>query len=774
MGAFYKIIAIDWNRIFGRIRASLTRRNVLVAVVGMLALGAAILAWPMRTQRFLQANASGELHDRKGRLLYAFLNENEQWCFPRSLDRINPHLQAATIAAEDKRFRSHPGVDPFSIIRAMGQNLGKRRIVSGASTLTMQTVKLGGIASNSIPGKIRQTLGALRLELRTSKDQILEAYLNRAPYGLNLVGCEAASRRYFGKPARELALHEAALLAALPKSPNGLMPLKNPRAAMQRRNFILHRMLEEGFITETQQEEAVKKFLGASWHDFPALAPHLAIRMRPLMDARRQLSSTIDFTIQTQCENMLRNHLAPYSGQIDNGAIMVIDPEGMEVLAEVAASDFFGEGGQFNNCRAHRSPGSTLKPFFYALALEHNCLYPTERLLDDTIDYGLYSPRNFDGLFRGIVSADQALRQSLNVPAIIVMERLGNPKAYTFFEDAGMSTFRLPAEDYGLGLALGNCEARLDELMVAYGVLANGGFYQEPRYVKGTPERPPVQLIDPGVVVALQNMLEKNLPDEIDAGLMGTTDIRPSACWKTGTSTGNHDAWTFVFNRHYIVGVWLGNSNGDPSSHLVGASAALPLAGRIFRSLPPKSRPALIEAPEKTKNISVCTRTGLPASQWCPFTEEVMVSREQYVHRRCDVHFPATAADVACGRTFSERWPGAARGWDLANVQESSLPISRKENSGSDSIAPKHALEILNPTHDAEFVLTGEERGDTIRLRSSLDRESEVFWYLNDRFLGKASPAKPLYLNLTRGKHKIVCMNPAGQTRRAVFKVVAP
>jgi len=731
-----------------------------------------LLGWPMETRSYLEADASPEMLDRSGRLLYAFLNDRQQWCFERPLNQLHPLLLKATIAAEDQRFERHWGVDPWAISRAFWQNVRWRRVASGASTLTMQTVKLGGIASSSIPGKIAQIGQALRLERRASKDEILQAYLNRAPYGLNLVGCEAAARRYFGKPALELTLSEAALLAALPKSPVGLMPLRYPERAFRRRNYVLDRMLEEKFISTAEHAEATRAPLGAQYHAFPNLAPHLALRLRPVIEAQRHLATTLDLVVQQRAERLLSRHLRQYDGEIDNGAVIVADPATRQILARVGSGNFFNgdsQGAQFDATRALRSPGSTLKPFTYALALETDCLYPTEVLLDETLDYGLYDPKNFDLNYRGLVPAEQALAESLNVPAVEVFDRLGAEKVYDFLNRAGLDTFTREAEYYGMGLALGNCEVRLDQMAAAYCMLANLGEYR-PLVFQDDPTSCPAstRLLSEDVCVSLYQMLDRPLPGELDRQALGAVDTRTHVCWKTGTSTGNRDAWSFLYNRQYVVGVWLGNSSGRPSSQLVGSSAALPLATQIFRVLEPRNTPAWPATGEALREVRICARSGLPATEWCPATRPALIARKQLLHRLCDVHWPAP--DRPAGSSaIVERWPGSSRYWDLAGIK---APVIRSLNMTPEPTATsRQALEILNPPAAAEYVLTGETRADRIRLRSSRDAETTVHWYVDERYVGTAQQGKPVYLNLTEGEHKIACMTAEGEVRQIDFKV---
>ena len=599
------------------------KRNLHVLAATFSLFAATVLLWPMDANRYLKAEASGEMLDRSGRTLHAFLNENEQWCFVRGLEDISPRLVQATIAVEDQRFHSHLGVDPAAVVRAFWQNLRGRRVVSGASTLTMQVVKLGGRSSRSLPGKLFQTIEALRLDCRASKDDILQAYLNNAPYGMNLVGCEAASRRYFGKPSSELTLGEAALLAALPKAPTRLMPLRRPERATERRNYVLGRMLEEGFITSDEFDRASRAPLRVARHAFPRLAPHLALRLAPEIRARKRLRTTIDLDVQVRAERLAKDHLKDLEEDVTNAAIVVLDARDAEILARVGSANFHGAsegGGQFDVTRALRQPGSTLKPFAYALAIERNLLYPRETLIDDTLDFGLYNPKNFDDAYRGLISATDALRESRNVPAIQVLHRLGQTNLYNFLKRAGIGTLVRPAEHYGLGMALGNCEVRLDELSAAYCALANLGEYRPLKILAAGRETETRRILSRDTCLALYEMLGQPFPGELDRQSLGIVGGPPKTCWKTGTSTGNHDAWTFVFNRQYVVGVWTGNNDNTPSRDLVGSTAALPLAKKMFRALEVKSAPAWPAPAGDLRPLETCALSGLPAAQWCPHT----------------------------------------------------------------------------------------------------------------------------------------------------------
>ncbi|MFP4172821.1 MAG: penicillin-binding protein 1C [Candidatus Hydrogenedentota bacterium] len=741
------------------------------AVAVLLAVGFVVhqaLQEPLDLSSYLEREPSPRLTDRDGETLFAYLNEAGHWTFPVTLDEVSPHLVAATLAAEDQRFFQHPGVDPIAVLRAAAQNLWHRRIVSGASTLTMQAVKLKEASPRTYRGKAEQAVTALRLEQAMAKEDILELYLNHAPYGMNLLGVEAAARRYFGQPARELSIAQAALLAGLPKAPGDLNPFEAPGRAMARRNYVLRRMSANGHISEAQYRRALQEPLGVQWHEFPRLAPHTAMWFRKQAAGAGVVQLTLDAGLQRDAEERLRRHVDRFEGRVGNGALVALDAATGDMLARAGSRGFFDTpgGGEVDVTRAPRSPGSALKPFTYGLAMKRDQLYPTEALLDETLDFGVYRPANFDGRFRGVVTATDALRHSLNVPAVAVLNRVGYESVYQLFKELDLTTLTGHAAHYGLGLTLGSAEVRLDELTGAYGMLANNGVYVKPGMLKDRERAAGREVFPPGVAASVRGMLRQPLPrDHLPAHLVRVRQT-PRMAWKTGTSSGLRDAWAFAYDERYVVGVWMGHNDGSPSGALVGANAALPLAAEMFQVVTANEPKA--ETPpreELLRTVSVCARSGLPATAWCPRTVAAEIPREQYVLRRCGVHYPTRSAETQEAAGAGERWPGAARNWDLARIAEARQDRSEPR---------RRSLEIIAPAHQGQYVLTGEEQGDQLRLRSSLDGETEVHWYLNGRYLGKTADGNEVMLELDPGDHEVTCMTPSGATRTAEFTVERP
>lgn len=753
------------------------RYGLLVVLFAVLCAGAAL--WletpvlrvvsavlpPLDAAPFLKADLSPTLVDRHDTVLCAYLNADEQWLFPVDLDTISPWLVQATLAAEDKRFFSHAGIDLRAVLRAAWRNMRAGRIVSGASTLTMQLAKRHQVTESRFAGKMEQVFTALRLERVADKRAILAAYLNTAPYGGNLVGVEAAARRYFGKSCTELTLEEAALLAGLPKSPTAMNPLLYPERAHTRRNAVLRRMREEGMIGDKELREALERPLGTCRHEYPVLAPHLAHSLSRRVREEGRLALTLDGTLQARLEEMVPLYLRQFNNQINNASVMVVDVREGTVLARVGSADFTSDGihGQYDVCRARRAPGSALKPFVYAYAMERQCLYPTEAFLDENLDFGVYNPNNFDGEFKGLVSAGEALRWSLNIPAVQVLERVGIEDAVAFLRSLGFGVIQQPSSHYGLGLVLGNCEVTLETLVNAYLILARLGVRQDAQLVRGGPVPASRPVLSEGTALALWYMLEQPFPDEPWSNVVRLNDRSSRICWKTGTSTGFRDAWAVAFNSHYVVGAWLGNTDGSSASRLIGAHAALPLVARVFRSLPVPPIPAWPSPEGRLCEVQICALSGLPKSPWCPRTATALFPANQYLHRRCDVHRPGPDDTVGI------YWPPATTQWDLAKVPSSTSDTSVAAEAVA-STGKQRKLSITVPVQNATYVMSGETGEDRIRLEANIGNE-ELQWYCNGRYLGSSDKMRSLFLDLQPGQHQVSCMNVSGQTDKVNFKV---
>jgi penicillin-binding protein 1C len=566
-----------------------------------------VLVWHLRPfpmERLQQWPASPVVLDAKGKWLFGVVGPDEQWRYPAPLSEISPWLIQATIAAEDQRFYHHPGVDPCALLRALGQNLLAGRILSGASTLDMQLCRMMDNRSRTLRVKVIEGFRALQLDRLMTKDEILETYLNVAPYGGNLRGVEAASRKYFGKRAGDLSLAEAALIAGLPQSPSRYYPDRHLQAALKRQQVVLRSMFDGGIITAQQLQEAQSSPVPICRSPRPRYATHvcnLALSRRPSGGR-----TTIDLDIQEQVEKLAHRHLA---GLPDNTelAVVVIDVTESAIVAMLGSGDPSDPvDGQVNGVLAKRSPGSALKPFVYAAAFEAGRLNGQSLVYDVPIVRGAWSPSNFDKTYSQEVTAAEALRRSLNVPAILIAEGVGLARCCGILEAAGVSLPPDAEKRGGLALAVGGIEVTLLDLTNAYATLARCGVRRQPRLFIDESSGA-AQVLKPQVCASISDILSSRhrQPGAVEGVSVG--DV-PWFMWKTGTSSGRRDAWAVGHNYRYAIGVWSGRFRGTGRAEYIGAQAAEPLLHGLFR-LP---RIRMDADPSEPQAIRTCGPLLLP------------------------------------------------------------------------------------------------------------------------------------------------------------------
>ncbi|WP_290782514.1 penicillin-binding protein 1C, partial [Arenimonas sp.] len=547
-----------------------------------------------------------------GTPLRAFANRDGVWRYPVTLDQVSPHYVQALVTYEDRWFRRHPGINPLAMARAAWQWLRNGRVVSGGSTLTMQVARILDPHSRTPQGKLRQALRALQLEWRYSKDEILSLYLNHAPFGGTIVGVEAASWAYLGKPAASLSQAEAALLAVLPQAPSRLRPDRHPDAARAARDKVLARMATLGAWTPAQVDDARIEPVVARRLQPPMSAPLLAQRLRAAHPGQSRVRSTIDASLQ----RVLEQRLAGYFSQLPertSAALLVVDNATLEARAYVGSLKF-GDAtrlGHVDMVRATRSPGSTLKPFLYGLALDDGLVHSESLLVDAPQSFGDYRPANFDPAFNGPVSVAQALRLSLNVPAVDMLDRVGPERFTARMAHAGVQ-LRLPrGAKPNLSIILGGTGTRLEELVGAYRALNAEGLAGQVRYAAGTPLRER-RLLSPGAAWIIRETLEQHgRPGQRDEAF--DTSGRPRVAWKTGTSYGFRDAWALGGTARYTVGVWVGRPDGTPLPGQSGANTALPLLFEVVDSLPRAGAPRRpTRMPRTVRKLDGSWPQGLP------------------------------------------------------------------------------------------------------------------------------------------------------------------
>ncbi|HEX5756822.1 MAG TPA: penicillin-binding protein 1C, partial [Arenimonas sp.] len=551
-----------------------------------------------------------------GRPLRAFAGRDGVWRYPATPDTVSPRYLEALIAYEDRRFWWHRGIDPLAVARAAWQWLRHGEVVSGGSTLSMQVARILEPQSRSIAGKSRQMLRALQLEWRLSKREILTLYLNHAPFGGPVEGVEAASWAWLGKPSRQLSQAEAALLAVLPQAPSRLRPDRHPAAAQQARDKVLTRMAQLGVWSRTEVADARIEPVIARRLQPPLLAALLAERLRAEDPRATPITSSIDADLQAVLESRVASYFAQLPER-SSAALLVVDNRSMLARAYVGSLQFGDAArlGHVDMVRAWRSPGSTLKPFLYGLALDDGLIHSESLLIDAPQSFGDYRPLNFDPRFNGPVSAAEALRLSLNVPAVDLLDRVGPGRFAARLAHAGVS-LRFPRGSApNLSLILGGTGVSLEAMVGAYAALHRDGLAARVRYRDAEPldDR---RLLSPGAAWIVREMLSaQGRPGQLDT--LFDPGTRPRAAFKTGTSYGFRDAWALGGTPGYTVGVWVGRPDGTPLPGQYGAITALPLLFEVLDSLPREAQgpPAM---PAQVRKQEICWPLGLPIDVEAP------------------------------------------------------------------------------------------------------------------------------------------------------------
>jgi penicillin-binding protein 1C len=582
------------------------KRRGRTALIGVAALAMSAmlldLLFPPDMSRY--RNASTEVLSREGTLLRAFTTREGGWRLRTAPGDVEPRYIDLLLAAEDRRFREHAGVDGIALLRAAAQWAGHGHIVSGGSTITMQVARLLEPHRRSVGGKVHDILRAFQIERRYSKDDILGMYLTLAPFGGNLEGVRAASLAYFGKEPRSLTDAEAALLVALPQSPTRRRPDRHPAAAAQARDHLLARLVAQGAMDPARGHEAAERSVTLQRRPFPSEAPQFAADLSRHAAPGARIRSTIDARLEEQVQGVVTRGTAILDPKVGI-AVLVVENRTHAIRAFVSGRGPESAGAFLDLTATRRSPGSALKPFVYGLAFDGLMLHPETLIEDAPLDIAGYEPQNFDREWHGTVTARQALQQSLNVPAIRIMERVGPGRFVARLRQAG-ATLRLPTGEPGLAVALGGVGINLRDLTMLYTGLANEGKVAALLSEDGAagPDRP---LLGSLAAYYLRRILEQSPPPDGVAPPSLTTGR--AIAFKTGTSYGFRDAWAAGYSGAYTVGVWVGRVEGSPRPGAIGRNAAAPLMFEIFGALPVEE-PRIPSKPKEA--LDAANTSGLP------------------------------------------------------------------------------------------------------------------------------------------------------------------
>lgn len=723
--------------------------------------------------------------DRNEELLGARIASDGQWRFPPR-NTTPEKIKECLITFEDKHFYHHWGVNPFAIGRAFYQNVKNKRIVSGGSTLTMQTIRLARNESRTFREKLIEMIWATRLEFRASKEEILSMYISHAPFGGNVVGLDAAAWRYFGHSADDLSWAESAMLAVLPNAPAMIHLSKGRKTLLDKRNRLLKQLLEKKTIDSSTYELAISEPLPDEPHALPQIAPYLVSRFYQERNGEYS-RSTINKGIQTQIEDLAERWSNEFRrSDIRNLAILVIDIPSNQVVAYCGNVHFDRKqgGNQVDVIQAPRSTGSILKPFLYYAMLQEGSLLPDMLLPDVPVNINGFTPQNFSMQFEGAVPASEALARSLNIPAVTMLQRYGVPKFHSFLQQVGLKTINRSSSHYGLSLILGGAEATLWDVTNAYAMMGRS-LLQLPQTScslllptsRITESTGPFQ---PGAVWQTFDALkEVNRPEEID---WKSIPSMQTIAWKTGTSYGFRDAWAVGVTPRYAVGVWVGNATGEGKPGLVGAQTAGPVLFDIFNLLPSSSwftRPAgiFVEA-------EVCRKSGHLKGRFCDETDTLLVLPAGLRTEACPYHHLVTlSADESqriyenCANTeptLRKSWFTLPPVWEWYYKQHhpeyKPLPPF-KAGCGEDTFQP---MQFIYPPMNARIKLPKQLDGSkgflTVELAHN-NPNATVFWHLDETYQAQTQDFHKISLQPAAGKHSLTAVDGEGNTISTTFFV---
>lgn len=723
--------------------------------------------------------------DRNEELLGARIASDGQWRFPPR-NTTPEKIKECLITFEDKHFYHHWGVNPFAIGRAFYQNVKNKRIVSGGSTLTMQTIRLARNESRTFREKLIEMIWATRLEFRASKEEILSMYISHAPFGGNVVGLDAAAWRYFGHSADDLSWAESAMLAVLPNAPAMIHLSKGRKTLLDKRNRLLKQLLEKKTINSSTYELAVSEPLPDEPHALPQIAPYLVSRFYQERNGEYS-RSTINKGIQTQVEDLAERWSNEFGrSDIRNLAILVIDIPSNQVVAYCGNVHFDRKqgGNQVDVIQAPRSTGSILKPFLYYAILQEGSLLPDMLLPDVPVNINGFTPQNFSMQFEGAVPASEALARSLNIPAVTMLQRYGVPKFHSFLQQIGLKTINRSSSHYGLSLILGGAEATLWDVTNAYAMMGRSLLQLPQRSCslllptsRITESTDPFQ---PGAVWQTFDALkEVNRPEEID---WKSIPSMQTIAWKTGTSYGFRDAWAVGVTPRYAVGVWVGNATGEGKPGLVGAQTAGPVLFDIFNLLPSSSwftRPAgiFVEA-------EVCRKSGHLKGRFCDETDTLLVLPAGLRTEACPYHHLVTlSADESqriyenCANTeptLRKSWFTLPPVWEWYYKQHhpeyKPLPPF-KAGCGEDTFQP---MQFIYPPMNARIKLPKQLDGSkgflTVELAHN-NPNATVFWHLDETYQAQTQDFHKISLQPAAGKHSLTAVDGEGNTISTTFFV---
>ncbi len=724
----------------------------------------------------LKTSYSTLIEDRNGKLIYAFLNDNDKWRMETELNEISSTLRKTIIYKEDRYFYYHPGVNPISVARAAINNIFKAKRTSGASTITMQVARMLYHRPRTYTNKILELFNALQLEWKFSKNEILQLYINLLPYGSNIEGVKSASVIYFQKGPEQLSLAEAVALTVIPNKPTSLGTARNTGALISERNKWLKRLLNDNVFNKTDVESALEEPIALIRHDVPRYAHHFSIRMKKKYPDQSIIKTNLDFNKQLTVEKIISNGIARLKMMnINNAAVLIINNKTMQVEAYAGSADFNDQvdGGQVDGVVAVRSPGSTLKPLLYAVAFDKGLITPKSRINDVPVNVAGYFPLNYNQQFNGSVTVEYALVNSLNIPAIKILNDVSLKDFITKLKTARFNTIAKQEKDLGLSLILGGCGVTLEQLVNQYTVFTNNGRLRNINWLQEK-DSGYLQLISPQSAYMVTEILAQLHRPDLPYNFQNTIHL-PRVAWKTGTSYGRRDAWSIGLNTKYTIGVWTGNFSGKGVPELNGADIATPLMFELFNTIDYNSADSWFIPPKGIDYRLVCSESGRVPDYFCDnkvmdIYLPMISSNEKCEHMKqvwlsddgktsyCNSCLPQDGCRLQLIRNYQ---PELLAWMDENKIVHDRVPVHNAEcerifNTGNPVItSPVNNMDFyINPADTSKILLT---------CNAALEAE-KIYWFINDQFLLSCKPDARTFFKPSAGKNKISCTDDKGRS----------
>lgn len=717
--------------------------------------------------------------------LQASLTSDDKWRLKTELSEIIPELKKALVYKEDKYFYYHFGINPLAIVRALANNLLQMKTTSGASTITMQVARLLEPKSRTYSHKVWEMFRAIQLEWHYSKDEILQMYLNLVPYGGNIEGVKSAARLYFNRNPDKLSLAQIVTLTIIPNRPTSLVIGKNNAYIQQERDRWLDRFAQNKVFPKHFIQGAKAEKLEATRLPAPRWAPHFCERIRE--QTSESVVSTLHAENQKKIQQIVYNYVQRLSYlDIHNAAVIAIDNHSHEVKVYIGSPNFqdLFNAGEVDGIRAIRSPGSTLKPLVYALAMDKGFVTPQRMLADVPSDFSGYEPENFYKQFSGLVTVEQALAQSLNIPAVKSLQDIGLPY---FLQKLKQANFRQIAKDekkLGLSTVLGGCGVSLEELVGLYATFANRGHYQPLHILKTDSNTHQGNLCSPEAAYLITEILTQAERPDLPQGFENTLRV-PKVAWKTGTSFGRRDAWSIGYNANYTIGVWVGNFSGEGVNRLIGAQIATPLLFEVFNTLDYDAPADWFNAPQTLGVRWVCSETGLIPNHFCKHQvidhyiplissmkkcdhlKEIWVSEDESMSY-CLSCLPNQGIKK---KYFPNLSPEIAAFYNAQGLAYEKIPPHNPQCTRPYELSEEAPL-ITSPTANKEYIIDRNAPG-AIELRCKAHNDVQtVYWYINEEFYQSAPAHQSLFFTPTLGSLKISCSDDKGRNRDIQIQVL--